>query len=149
METFNGINIDESRLLNHNIVVTIVFVLLFSLCLFLLWHTIIRYQKAKRTKVKKKGKGFVPEFVVLSLLLVGIVAFSVFQVLPSWLDYVNKDYIVYTGDFRVEESGTKYGGTIKLSNGETIKGITLFESDDSTGTIVYSSRSKVVLGYQK
>ena len=85
----------------------------------------------------------------MSLLLVGIVAFSVFQVLPSWMDYVNKDYIVYTGDFRVEESGTKYGGTIKLSNGETIKGITLFESDDSTGTIVYSSRSKVVLGYQK
>ena len=65
------------------------------------------------------------------------------------MDYVNKDYIVYTGDFRVEESGTKYGGTIKLSNGETIKGITLFESDDYTGTIVYSSRSKVVLGYQK
>ena len=149
METFNGIKIDESRLLNHNIVVTIVFVLLFSLCLSLLCHTIIRYQKTKRTKVKKKGKGFVPEFIVLSLLLVSIIAFSVFQVLPSWIDYANKDYIIYTGDFRVDESGTKYGGTIKLSNGETITGTALFENDDSNGTIIYSKRSKIVLGYQK
>ena len=149
METFNGINIDESRLLNHTIVLTIVFVLLFSLCLFLLCHTTIRYQRTKRTKIKKKGKSFVPEFIVLSLLLVGVVAFSVFQVLPSWLDYVNKDYIVYTGGFRVEESGTKYGGTIKLSNGETITGTALFENDDSNGTIIYSKRSKIVLGYQK
>ena len=147
METFKGIKIDESRLLSHNIVITIVFALILSLCLFLLCHTIIRYKKPTHTKGKKKS--FVSEFIVLSLLLVGIVAFSVFQVLPSWMDYVNKDYIVYTGDFRVEESGTKYGGTIKLSNGETVKGITLFESDDLTGTIVYSSRSKVVLGYQK
>ena len=81
--------------------------------------------------------------------MVGIIAFSVFQVLPSWMDYVNKDYIVYTGDFRIEESGTKYGGYIILSNGEVLNGTALFESDDSNGTIVYSSRSKVVLGYQK
>ena len=147
MEIFNGIKIDESMLLRHNIGIMIAFVLILSICLFLLCHTIIRYKKATHTKGKKKS--FVSEFIVLSLLLFGIIAFSVFQVLPSWMDYVNKDYIVYTGDFRIEESGTKYGGYIILSNGEVLNGTALFESDDSNGTIVYSSRSKVVLGYQK
>ena len=55
METFKGIKIDESRLLSHNIVITIAFALILSLCLFLLCHTIIRYKKPTYTKGKKKA----------------------------------------------------------------------------------------------
>ncbi|MBP3437119.1 MAG: hypothetical protein J6K61_04335 [Clostridia bacterium] len=148
MTTFNGIAISESRLLNHNIIVTAILILCLALLIFLLCHTIKRYKKFNEKKGKIRNT-FVANFIVIGILFCLIIVFGVFSVLPSWTDYIKKDYVIYIGDFSVNDSNTKYGSHILLNDGTTLTGAADFDAEDTNGHVVYSKRSKITLGGQK
>ena len=77
MTTFNGIAISESRLLNHNIIVTAILILCLALLIFLLCHTIKRYKKFNEKKGKIRNT-FVANFIVIGILFCLIIVFGVF-----------------------------------------------------------------------
>ena len=96
-------------------------------------------------------------YLLLGFIVVFAVACFFVEWLPTYQDIQHKDYITYTGTFRTEWSCSNRGG---YSLWAILPGNTYLELSRSaldrapqedgtyTGTIVYSSRSKLVLGLE-
>lgn len=86
--------------------------------------------------------------VALCVLLATLgVAMLWVGVIPPIKDYVQKDYVVYTGAIKVVRY--TWRSYIELPDGTRIKGAVGFDEDDIYGTVVYAKSSKYALGGQK
>lgn len=96
-------------------------------------------------------------YLLLGFIVVFAVACFFIEWLPTYQDIQHKDYVTYTGTFRTERSYSSRGGYsvwIILPN-DTALEVTRSarkripqEEGTYTGTIVYSSRSEIVLGIE-
>ena len=172
MKTFNGIPISEYVVLVHSIIFSVL--LLGVLAAFGFWlYTMKRMKNPKERqrlrnlkeksrddetakkqleKIERRNKrrrrrdreGVIVN-VLIWCFLIGFTAVDLsLGIVPSFTDYVRKDYVVYTGEIEVCIQGKS--SYIELEDGTVVKGRGDFDSDDTYGTIVYSKRSKLFLG---
>ena len=105
----------------------------------------------------KKGKESAPKWVdwlsrgALVLIAGSFFAVSLMYAAQHWLDYAKKDYCVYTGSYTVKE--IKSEGRSKaasyvavLPDGHQID-ISMGNVGYTTGTLVYTARTNILLGY--
>ena len=103
-------------------------------------------RKSKRRK--KRNRDNLIDNIVLWCLLIGLGLLTLcYGVIPTLMDYIKKDYVVYTGEITVYES--LRNSHIELEDGTTVWGRADFTEEDTFGTVVYSKRTKRVLGGQK
>lgn len=172
MNTYNGISISEYRLLAHSILFTVLFVgVLIAVAFWIYTAQSLKDKKEKQRIGKLKEKALndamakkqlekierkrkrnrkqnrqsrIWDAVLLSgIICLGIVILG-WAVIPGWTDYSVKDYVVYTGEIQVYDQIR--GSHIELEDGTTLWGIADFDNDDTYGTVVYSRRTKQVLG---
>ena len=169
-----GIPISESLLLMNGIVFTCI--LLASLVIALVAFLLLRDKDASRKKRKeairrleaksetdshaakrlkrlkrrerKVFKEALGHNLLIALLCSGLIAVNLFLgVIPTWSDYIQKDYVVYEGDFTVRHLRRNHR-VIILSDGTTVHGALGLEEGFYTDTIVYSRRARVALGME-
>ncbi len=174
MDFYKGIPIAEYKLLMLNIIFTALFVALL-VAAFYLYASLNRRskkdvqriknlsQKAKtddavraqlerlerknKRKRKRNRESIIFDIIVWGLIVViGVAALSC-AIIPTWTDYIVKDYVVYTGEIRVYRH-MRYN-RIELEDGTILTGGAEFTEQDTNGTLVYSKRSKIVLGEHK
>ena len=172
MDMYNGIPISEIRLIVHSVVFTILFIGLMIAVGF--WvHSLksIKNPKEKERlkklrekaqsdenakkqleKIERKNKrrrqrnkdNIITDVVILSITVCLAVVILAWVIIPGWLDYAKKDYVVYSGEITVYEQ-MKHS-RIELEDGTTIWGRGDFNEEDTYGTVVYSKRTKRFLG---
>lgn len=172
MHTYNGIEISDWRLLVRFGWAPVLFVIaIIVLALFILSLLPQRDKKLKERikklkeraatdetakkrlakierQIEKKRKLCKKELIFDLFLCAFLTVFSVltlaFGIIAPMTDYVTKDYIVYTGEITVyQQTG---GSRIQLSDGTTVWGRADFTEEDTFGTVVYTKRSKTVIG---
>ena len=172
MDCFNGIPIEEYRLLISDIAYTILAVVALVLIAVMIYliKTGVSFENKENIKklrekaetcdiakkrlkrierrIKRKNKENRPDFIISCIILFfSIIIFSFSSVLgaiPGWIDYAEKDYVVYTGSIEVRRSGrTSY---IRLEDGTELDGHACFNWEDTNGTVVYAKRSKIAIG---
>lgn len=100
-------------------------------------------RKLKRKKEKTKKEKFAN--IVFWAVVFSVVTFATgYGIVPGWIDYAKKDYVVYSGDFTVQITTRRT--YITLKDGTVLYGNAGFDDDDIQGTIVYSKRTHIVLG---
>ena len=168
-----GIPIAEYKLLGIAIIYTVLLLALLGSMLFLLSRS---YEKpnpkkaARRKKLQKKIESYnhaqkqlkrmerkqrnrrkrakddrAFTTVVCTLAVCLMLATLILLIVPSWTDYIEKDYIVYIGDFRVEHPSQKRS-YIYLTDGTKLTGSGGLPEGFENGTVVYSKRTRLVLG---
>ena len=176
MNTYNGIPISELRLLVHIILFMILFlgcavVLGFGIHIWRTMKSSKERQHIKRLKAKaaqndqlaqkqlqkierKKKRRWKhdKEDIVVDILIWGLTVCLCgvmlgWAIIPGWMDYIKKDYVVYTGEIAVCVGGKR--SYIKLEDGTTVWGRGDFDDEDTRGTVVYSRRTKQFLGGNK
>ena len=175
MSAYNGIPINEVRLIGFCI---LFFVLFLSLIVALgYWLHLMLGQRNKKTdkrirklkekaakdpkaekllkieqdrirrRRKKNRSDHIYEIVVFTLASVLACCILIFGVLGPLFDVCKKDYVVYTGAIRVyEDLKHPY---ILLEDGTRINGTARLTEEDTFATIIYAKRSKLTLGGQK
>ncbi len=172
MDSFNGIEIAEYKLLTHNIFFSaflIIGIVLTVVAIIMLKSNFPkenskhvnelkkraekdawakkRMEKLER-KAKRKRKQMRDDIIFECFLLtlcVGIVIVSLLAgVIPGWTDYIKKDYVVYTGEIVVYDNYKR--GYIIIEDETKIEGTSIFDSNDKSGTLVYSKRMRIALG---
>jgi len=172
MNLYNGIAISEHRLLVHSILFTVLFICLLVVVAFWI-HTILSMRNKKNEqhikKLKEKAKNdelakkqlekigrkkkrrrkesrhnSIFDAVLLSVCICLAIVILSWCVIPGWADYFAKDYIVYTGEIKVYAHMRH--SRIELDDGTTVWGRGNFDEDDSFGTVIYSRRTKRLLG---
>ena len=99
-------------------------------------------RKKEKTKTGRVGNIF------FWILIFAVVTFATgYQIVPGWVDYAKKDYVIYSGDFTVEI--TLRRTYITLEDGTVLYGNAGFDDDDTHGTIVYTRRTHTVLGGER
>jgi len=176
MTTYQGITIAEWKLLFYSLFGSIVVLLLFVVAAFLLWFLIIqrtnkkenkRIQKLKeqaatdekargkleklqrkRERKKTRDKPKLIREIAFLLLPLGLGILLLYAAVPTLIDYIKKDYVVYSGNFTVEISynGRFISEEITLEDGTTLEGTAGLHGDDTCGTVIYAKRSKMALG---
>ena len=172
MTVYMGVPITEYRLLMHCIIFTVMFVLLTVAISFGIGASLSmknkkdrqhvrrlkrrakneEIAKAQLDKIKRKNKrrrrehrGRVFAEILLWALFIAIAAaLLVLCVIPGWMDYILKDYTVYTGEIKVYDQ--MKNSRIELADGTTVWGNGDFDPDDTYGTVVYAKRSNRLLG---
>ena len=172
MDMYNGIPISEIGLIVHSVVFTILFIGLMIAVGF--WvHSLksIKNPKEKERlkklrekaqsdenakkqleKIERKNKrrrqrnkdNIITDVVIFSITVCLAVVILAWAIIPGWLDYAKKDYVVYSGEITVYEQ-MKHS-RIELEDGTTIWGRGDFNEEDTYGTVVYSKRTKQFLG---
>ena len=172
MDLYNGIPISEIRLIVHSVVFTILFIGLMIAVGF--WVHSLKSMKnpkekerlkklrekaqsdenAKKQleKIERKNKrrrqrnkdNIITDVVIWSITVCFAVVILAWGIIPGWLDYVKKDYVVYSGEITVYEQMKR--SRIELEDGTTIWGRGDFNEEDTYGTVVYSKRTKHFLG---
>ena len=107
-------------------------------------------QKLERKEKKRRKAQWEDRAVTVflgGLIVVCICLILGFGIIPALTDYQKKDYVVYTGELEVSYTQKRY--CITLGDGTTIEGSGPFDSDDTYGTVVYTKRSRLLLGGQK
>ena len=172
MEVYKGIPISEAGLLTHNmllsiLLLTIVVVFVIFVCLSKPFES----NKAKRHIRKLKREAKYNEFARAQLKkiecrekrrwdqekdekiadrIVGIITLCIIvgtlfgAVIPGWLDYTRKDYVVYSGEIAVNAKVRQ--SRIELSDGTIVRGRGDFGENDTYGTVVYSKRTNRFVG---
>ncbi len=175
MLLYNGIELNEGKLLANNIVFTLILVFLIVMCViaFLVYRNRenpkskerrIRlkskaqtdpdaqkqYEKLERKRKKRNKDDIADKLLVFSLLTILIVINLFAAVIPGWVDYIKKDYIVYGGDTTVEYEVRRYirSSTITLEVGTVLSGVFCLDEGTHGNTIVYSRRTKIVVGIE-
>ena len=168
---YNGIPISEWRLVALAIVYATLFLLL--LVALVLWGNTALSMKdprekawVKRLKERAETDAFAKKRLakierrqkrerrnvradrILFCLSVGLcLVILVCAVVPTWTDFLRKDYVVYTGEVTVVY--VHKNSRVILADGTTVWGIGDLEEGDTYGTVVYSHRSKQLLSGQK
>ena len=170
---YSGIKINEGKLLANNIVFTLILLFIIGIGIFAFFvyrnrendktknrikhleakaktDSIAQKQleKLKRKRNKRKKDGVLDKALIFSLLLVLFAVTLFVAVIPGWTDYVKKDYIVYGGDLCVEYEVHRHirSSTIILEDGTVLTGVFGLDDGKHTETIVYSRRTKIVIG---
>ncbi len=110
-----------------------------------------RLRKMERKHKRKTKNDRLDKILVFSLISVLLFINIIFGVIPTWTDYIKKDYIVYEGNISVEHDiGFRYTktSTITLDDGKTITGTLRLEEGQYYKRIVYSKRSEIPLGIE-
>ena len=170
---YSGIEINEGKLLANNIVFTLILLFIITIGVFAFF--VYRNRENKKTKDrikhleakaktdslaqkqlerlnrkrnKRKKDGILDKVLIFSLLLVLFSITLFVSVIPGWTDYVKKDYVVYGGDLSVEYEVHRYirSSTIILEDGTILTGAFGLDDGKHTETIVYSRRTKIVIG---
>ena len=173
MDCFNGIEIAEYKLLTHSIFFSVFFIIGIVLTIVVIVITNGNYFKSNsrnvyyelekraqtddlakkrleklKRKAKKKRKQKIADIIFecfLLILCMGIAIVSLLVgVIPGWTDYIKKDYVVYTGEIAVYDNYKH--GYITIEDGTKIEGTSIFDSNDKSGTLVYSKRMRIALG---
>ena len=172
MNTYNGIPMSELRLVVSTTIMTILFIGVAVAMGFFLYscvtmksakerRALIKLRKKARNddtarnkleKIKRRNKrrrqrnksDIVADVVCCGLLICVAIAALVWTIIPGWIDYFKKDYVVYTGEIKVY-SQMKHS-RIELEDGTTVLGKGDFDEDDTYGTVVYSKRTKQYIG---
>ena len=148
MREFQGVAISEAPLLFRALLFTGATVLV-VVCLI---GALTMVRKWKNTKVSApKWVDWVSRLaialIVGSVLVVGVVYST-----RHWLDYIKKDYCVYTGSYEVREErirrsrGEEVAFVAVLPDGNKID-ISMGDVGYTTGTLVYTARTNILLGY--
>lgn len=105
--------------------------------------------RLRKPKAKKKG-AFPFDKVLIGAFGLFIAAYCGVGLALSYIDLAKKDYVVYTGEFTYEHKrvwwSIHYQRVITLDDGTELTGVPIY--DDGSGTIVYTKRSKTVIGYE-
>lgn len=172
---YKGIEINEGKLLANNTVFTLIllFLIVISVIAFFVYrnrenpktkerrmrlkskaHTDLnakkQYEKLERKRKKRNKDDSANKSLVFSLLMLLIVINLFAAVIPGWVDYIKKDYIVYGGDMTVEYEVHRYirSSTITLEDGTVLSGVFYLDEGTHGETIVYSRRTKIVVGIE-
>ncbi len=177
MTSINGIPLNEWRLLLHFGIFAIMSIIMLGASAFLLWYITIqrtnkkgseRIQKLKeraatdekarvqleklqrkRRRKKARDKPQLIREIAFFLLPLGLgLLLLCVGVIPTLTDYITKDYVVYSGSFKVEitHSGRHSSSHIILEDGTRLNGTAGLRRDDTSGTVIYAKRSKLPLG---
>ena len=172
MDMYNGIPISEIRLIVHSVVFTILFIgLIIAVGFWVHSFKSMKNPKEKERlkklrekvqsdenakkqleKIERKNKrrrqrnkdNIITDVVILSITVCLAVVILAWAIIPGWLDYAKKDYVVYSGEITVYEQMKR--SRIELEDGTTIWGRGDFNEEDTYGTVVYSKRTKQFLG---
>ena len=169
---FNGIPISEYRLLAHSVIFTILFLGLAVAFVFWFYVSLtmknpkekehLRKLKEKAQndesakkqleKIERKNKrrrmrekeNIITDIIIWSISTCLAIVILAWGVIPGWVDYIRKDYVVYKGEFTVYQQ--MKNSRIELEDGTVVRGIGDFNEHDTYGTVVYSRRTKKFLG---
>ena len=172
---YNGIEINEGKLLANNVVFTLilVFLIVMGVIAFFVYsnrenpkskerrmrlkseaqtdsNAKKQYEKLERKRQKRKKDDIANRSLVFSLLII-LIGINLFvAVIPGWMDYIKKDYIVYGGDTTVEYEVHRYirSSTITLEDGTVLSGVSYLDEGTHSETIIYSRRTKIVVGIE-
>ena len=172
MNTYMGIPISEHRFLTHTILFTVLFALLLAAAF--IWMALSLSMKNKKDrqhvrnlkrraknddvakkqleKIKRKNKRrryghkgrVVVEIVCWMLFIAFAAVLLLWCVIPGWMDFIKKDYVVYTGGIKVV--GSLRQSHVELEDGTVVWGRGVLNADDTHGTVVFAKRSKMLLG---
>lgn len=95
----------------------------------------------KKRRKNKENSGIT--FAFCTCTLVFLLVFFIL-VIPGWVDYSRKDYIVYEGEFECFSGGKN--SYILLDDGTKLDGRCGLSSGEYYGRIVYSRRTRRALG---
>ncbi|MBE6636132.1 MAG: hypothetical protein E7617_08085 [Ruminococcaceae bacterium] len=102
-----------------------------------------------RKKTERRRKRNRPELmrdISLSALFVAVLVMSLsFTVIPLSIDLIKQDHIYYEGEISVWDGVMRYA-YIELEDGMVLKGNSIFTRSDTHGTLVYTRRSKLIVG---
>lgn len=166
---YNGIELNEARLLANNIVFSLAAVLLIAVGVAA-WAAFrnkdaakncermrqlhsraetdpIAQKRLKRMQRKHKNgqrKTIVDKIVTFSLIAILLCVSLFVAVIPGWTDYIQKDYVVYTGEIEVVDD--QRAPRIILQDGTVISGDLGLDDGEYSETIVYSKRTKMLVG---
>lgn len=170
---YGGVEINEARLLTHNILFSLMLVILLAVAVvaFLTFRSkkdpktqnrIARLKQRSETdskakkqleKLERKQSRRVKDSLGIKLLVFSLLAVLIFlnvfvALIPGWTDYVKKDYIVYDGELSGEYEVKRYirDSTIFLPDGTKISGALGLDDGMHTEIIIYSKRTKIALG---
>lgn len=101
-----------------------------------------KYKQKQRIRQKANIPLLFAFFVSITISAVVLLTMTV----PTWLDYVKRDYVVYDGDFSVYyKAKTRW---IEIAEDSTLHGeLVAPNAGNYNGTVVYAARSKIALGY--
>ena len=106
-----------------------------------------RLRKIERKHKKNLKHDRVNKFLIFTLILI-LVSLNLFLcVIPGWMDYIKKDYIVHKGNLSVSRY-TRIS-TITLEDGTMLSGSLGLEEGQHNLKIVYSKRTKLALWVEK
>lgn len=172
MNTYNGIPISELRLVVSTVIITVLFIgVAVAIGFFLYVCLTMKSAKERRAlkklrknaksddvartkleKIKRRNKrrlqrnksDIVSEVVCLGLSICVAAVALIWTIIPGWIDYFKKDYVVYTGEIKVCSKMKR--SRIELDDGTTVWGKGDFDENDTYGTVVYSKRTKQYVG---
>ena len=101
-------------------------------------------RKLKNRRKHTRGE-HVTATVVCTLAICWILTTLFIAVIPGWTDYIVKDYVIYEGNFRVEHPSQRISYTY-LADGTKLWGCGGLPEGSENGTVVYSKRTRLVLG---
>ena len=101
-------------------------------------------RKLKNRRKHTRGE-HVTATVVCTLAICWLLTTLFIAVIPGWTDYIVKDYVIYEGNYRVEHPSQKIS-YIYLADGTKLTGSGGLPEGSENGTVVYSKRTRLVLG---
>lgn len=176
MSVYNGIPINESKLVANYVLFIFLFLLTIAAAVYLL-HSQLNGRDAKRMErikklraqaatdekvakrlakeersLKKRKKENRAERIgtafLWCLIVCAGVLILVFGIIQPMQDHIKKDYVVYTGEIKVSPYISR-DAYITLEDGTVVYGGRPLSSEDTYATIVYAKRSRRLLGVQK
>ncbi len=174
MTEFNGIPINEGKLLLLSIIFTAVAIGLIVLGIFWLKNVIedfrpdrsnrrrieeiiargaddpkvqkrLKKLERKQKKLQKERRKTILEDSLIGLLIVGALVIDLaLCVIPGWSDYIVKDYVVYEGEFEVVSYTRNH--YIILEDGTRLDGSVSLPEGEYEGKVVYTKRAEIALG---
>lgn len=174
MHHFEGIPIQEQGLLIRSVGFTVLFLLALAVAGLLLWVVLssrdrkeqtglrrlraraetdpvarkrfVRLERRRKRRRKRNRAERITELVLFSLVVGIAITALCAGVIPGWIDYIRKDYVVYTGEIEVVRH-TRHA-YVHLEDGTTLIGGFGLDESDTRATVVYARRSRVLLGSQ-
>ncbi|MBE6684297.1 MAG: hypothetical protein E7592_01440 [Ruminococcaceae bacterium] len=169
---YNGVSISELRLILHSVVFTLLFIVLIVTAGFWIYVSLtmknpkekehLRKLKEKAQsdelakkqleKIERKNKrrhrrekeNIITDVIIWSISVCLAIVILAWGIIPGWIDYIRKDYVVYKGEITVYQQMRR--SRIELEDGTVIWGIGNFDQEDTYGTVIYSRRTKQFLG---
>lgn len=173
---YNGIEINEARLLANNIIFSLLllFTIVVATAAYFAFCDKEKFINAARIKalrekaatdpvakkrlrkMERKHKNRLKNDRFNKILTFSLTSLLIFinlfaAVIPGWTDYIKKDYVVYGGETATEYDVQRYvrTSTVTLDDGTVLTGPFGLDQGKHNERIVYSKRTKIVLGIDK